>query len=209
MAAGHAGGGPPPGAAAARRAPKSRVSTGRSRSTRARSGGCAREIAAYQARLEAVPGVESEWIALTRDYDTLQESYRQLLAKSENSKMAASLEQRAIGEQFRILDPARVPLKPHSPDRLRINLVGTLAGLGLGVLLLGFAHYRDSTMRSEADVLGAIELPVLALVPLVKTDADLSPREAEAPARRRRPSSRSASATGALFWYLQLWKFVL
>ena len=25
------------------------------------------EIAAYQARLEAVPGVESEWIALTRD----------------------------------------------------------------------------------------------------------------------------------------------
>ena len=107
------------------------------------------QIDAYQARLEAVPGVESEWIALTRDYDTLQESYRQLLAKSENSKMAASLEQRAIGEQFRILDPARVPLKPHSPDRLRINLVGTLAGLGLGVLLLGFSHYRDSTMRSE------------------------------------------------------------
>ena len=53
------------------------------------------QIGDYQARLEAVPGIESEWIALTRDYDTLQDTYRELLAKSENSKMAASLEQRA------------------------------------------------------------------------------------------------------------------
>ena len=166
------------------------------------------QVGEYQARLEAVPGVESEWIALTRDYDTLQESYRQLLAKSENSKMAASLEQRAIGEQFRILDPARVPLKPHSPDRMRINLVGTLAGLGLGLLLLGFTHYRDSTMRVEGDVLGAFKLPVLALVPLVKTEADLL--------RGKRTRLLAATAvgavcigTGALVWYLQLWKFIL
>ena len=53
------------------------------------------EIGVYQARLEAVPGIESEWVALTRDYDTLQATYRELLGKSENSKMAASLEQRA------------------------------------------------------------------------------------------------------------------
>ena len=64
-------------------------------------------IGGYQSRLEAVPGVESEWLSLTRDYDTLQTTYRELLSKSENSKMAASLEQRQIGEQFRIIDPPR------------------------------------------------------------------------------------------------------
>jgi polysaccharide chain length determinant protein (PEP-CTERM system associated) len=166
------------------------------------------EIGVYQARLEAVPGVESEWVALTRDYDTLQASYRELLAKSENSKMAESLEQRAIGEQFHILDPARMPLKPHSPNRVRINLIGTLAGLGLGLLLLGLAQYRDSTMRSEADVLGAIDLPVLVLVPLVATEADLRQQ------RQRRQIAAAAVimiavATGAMFWFLQLWKFVV
>ena len=166
------------------------------------------DIAAYQARLEAVPGVESEWIALTRDYDTLQESYRQLLAKSENSKMAASLEQRAIGEQFRILDPPRVPLKPHSPDRLKINLVGTLAGLGLGVVLVGFVHFRDSTMRSEADVLGALELPVLVLVPLVKTETDLR-RERRSRLLLGTTAALVCVATGALFWVLKLWQFIL
>jgi len=166
------------------------------------------EIGVYQARLEAVPGIESEWVALTRDYDTLQASYRELLSKSENSKMAASLEQRQIGEQFRILDPPRVPQSPHSPNRLRINLMGTAAGLGLGLLLVGLAHYRDSTMRSEADVLGAIDLPVLVLVQLVTTAADVRRQR-----RRRRIAAAAAvvlcAAVGALFWFLQLWKFVV
>ncbi len=166
------------------------------------------EIGTYQARLEAVPGIESEWVALTRDYDTLQATYRELLSKSENSKMAASLEQRQIGEQFRILDPPRVPRKPASPNRAKINLVGTLAGLGLGLLLVGFAERRDSTMRSEAELLGAIDLPVLAVTPFVTTEADL---------RRERLRARMVSAavvvvlagTGALFWFLQLWKYVV
>ncbi len=166
------------------------------------------EIGGYQSRLESVPGIESEWVGLTRDYDTLAATYRELLSKSENSKMAASLEQRQIGEQFRILDPPRVPLKPNSPNRARINLMGTIAGLGVGVLLLGLTYMRDSTMRSEADVLGAIELPVLVLLPFVATEADLR-RE-----RRLRWMTWAAAAaalagTAALVWFLKLWRFVV
>jgi len=167
-----------------------------------------REIGAYQARLEAVPGIESEWVALTRDYDTLQATYRELLSKSENSKMAASLEQRQIGEQFQILDPPRVPLKPESPNRMRINGSATLAGLALGLLLVGLVEYRDTTMRSEADVVGAIDLPLLVLVPMVTTEADRRRQ------RRRRLIVSVAAiglcvATGALFWVLRLWKFIV
>lgn len=166
------------------------------------------QIAGYQARLEAVPGVESEWLSLTRDYETLQESYRELLGKSENSRMAASLEQRQIGEQFRILDPARVPQKPHSPNRPMINLGGAAAGLGLGVALVALAYLRDNTMRSEADLLGAIDLPVLGLVPFV-TSADDVRRD-----RRRRVVEWMAGAGllatfAVLVVALRLWRFVL
>jgi polysaccharide chain length determinant protein (PEP-CTERM system associated) len=167
------------------------------------------EIAAYQARLEAVPGVESEWVALTRDLDTLQAKYREILSKSENSKMSASLEQRQIGEQFRLLDPPRVPPKPASPNRIRINVTATLAGLGVGLLLVGLMEYQDSTMRSEADVLGAMKgLPVLALLPFVTTDEDLRLQ------KRRRVIVSAAvvlvlAGTAALAWFLQLWKFVV
>ena len=166
------------------------------------------QVGAYQARLDAVPGIESEWVALSRDYDTLAASYRELLAKSENSKMAASLEQRQIGEQFRILDPPRVPLTPRSPNRVRINLTGAFAGLGAGLLLVGLAFYRDSTMWSEADVLGAIDLPVLVLLPFVTTAEDLRRQT------RRRVMGWAAVigllvVAAALAWILTLWKFVI
>jgi polysaccharide chain length determinant protein (PEP-CTERM system associated) len=166
------------------------------------------EIGVYQARLEAVPGIESEWVALTRDYDTLQATYRDLLAKSENSKMAASLEQRQIGERFRILDPPRVPPQPYGPNRVKINAIGSAAGLGFGLLLIGLAYYRDSTIRSEADVRGACDLPLLALLPMVTTEKD-----------RRRQKRRGrlevgalvvvCLATATLVWFLRLWKFVV
>ena len=61
-------------------------------------------ISDYQTRIEAVPGIESEWVGLTRDYDTQQEAYKGLLSKSEQAKLAANLERRQVGEQFRILD---------------------------------------------------------------------------------------------------------
>ena len=192
----------------ARCAPKSKASTVGSAFKEEEERQLRAQVGVYQARLEAVPGIESEWVALTRDYDTLAASYRELLSKSENSKMAASLEQRQIGEQFRILDPPRVPLKAQSPNRLRINGLGTLAGFGLALLLTIVAEGRDSTMRSEADVAGAINLPVLVLVPFVTTEADLRRQR-----RRRFIASAAvgvvAAGTGALVWFLQLWKFVV
>ena len=46
-------------------------------------------ISDYSSRLESIPGVESEWVSLTRDYETIQTSYENLLRKSEDAKVAA------------------------------------------------------------------------------------------------------------------------
>ena len=70
-----------------------------------------------------VPTRESELVELTRDYSTLQETYASLLQKREDSKLAANLERRQIGEQFRILDPASLPQRPHN-QRQRLGSPG-------------------------------------------------------------------------------------
>ena len=128
--------------------------------------------ATYQQRAEAAPTRETELIELTRDYDTLQKLYTSLLSKNEESKLAVNLETRQIGEQFRILDPARVPARPFSPDRLRSNLVGTGAGLVLGLGLVLLLEWRDTSLKTDDDVKAALGLPVLALVPLMRTRHD-------------------------------------
>ena len=55
-------------------------------------------ITSYQTKLDAAPTRESELTELMRDYTTLQGQYTSLLGKREESKLAANLERRQIGE---------------------------------------------------------------------------------------------------------------
>jgi uncharacterized protein involved in exopolysaccharide biosynthesis len=165
-------------------------------------------VVEYQRRIESVPGLESEWAALTRDYDTHQAAYRDLLNKSEAAKVALDLEDRQIGEQFRVLDPATAPEKPVSPDRPMITGVGLLIGLLLACGLVALLEYRDASFRSEGDVLSALALPVLAAVPYVETPAERRVRMR----RRLLVSTAAVLATvgaGYLFWAMRLWTVVM
>lgn len=129
-------------------------------------------ISAYQARVEATPTREAEMVELMRDYTTLQNLYTGLLAKLEDSKMAANLEKRQVGEQFKVLDPARVPERPSSPNRPGILAGGAAFGLVLGLALVVFLEYRDTSVRNEGDVVSTLALPVLAMIPLMVTEAE-------------------------------------
>lgn len=164
-------------------------------------------IGEYQTRIEAVPGVESEWLSLSRDYDSVALAFKDLLSKSELAKSAVDLENRQVGEQFRVLDAPRVPGHPISPARLIITAAGLGIGLLLGLVLAVLLEFRDASFRSEADIEQVLGLPVIALVPNLLTVAD----------RRRMRNRRlviSATAMlvigagGYVFWAMQLWKFV-
>jgi protein tyrosine kinase modulator len=130
-------------------------------------------IADYQRKVEAVPKRESELVELTRDYDVLKKTYDSLLSKREESQLAANLERRQIGEQFRILDPASLPERAaNQSTRLGFSFGPAIIGLVFGVLLAGFLEYRDSSFSHESDVTRVLNLPVLALVPVVASNAE-------------------------------------
>ncbi|MEZ5416210.1 MAG: GNVR domain-containing protein [Vicinamibacterales bacterium] len=166
------------------------------------------EIADYQRRVEAVPGIESEWVKLSRDYETIQDTYKELLRKAEAAKVAVNLEERQIGEQFRILDEAQVPVNPVTSIRAAINAGGLVVGLLLGLGVAALLEFRDQSFRSDSDVLSALTLPVLAVVPRI-VDA------AEAARMRTRRMVYSAIGVvcvvgaGYLTWALELWKSLI
>ena len=167
-----------------------------------------RLIGEYQSRIEAVPGVESEDLSLTREYDTLQRAFEDLLTKSESARVAGELEDRQIGEQFRVLDPPRVPDRPISPQRALISGGGLLGGLMLGLLVVAALEIRDGRLRSATDVAQVLKLPVMAVVPEMPSAEDLQTRR-----RRRRALSGVAAvmtlAAGYVFWSMQLWHYVV
>jgi polysaccharide chain length determinant protein (PEP-CTERM system associated) len=130
-------------------------------------------LTVYQARADAAPTRQTELLELNRDYNTIQSVYKKLLEQTEQAKMAASLESRQVGEQFRIIEPARVPRVPFSPNRERLNLTGAAAGLILGLVLVALREYRDTTLKSDSDVLVTLSLPVIGGIPFILTEDDV------------------------------------
>ena len=123
-------------------------------------------------RADRTPTHQSELIALNRDYETLQKVYTTLLAKGQDAKVAANLERRQVGEQFKVIDAARLPEKPYSPNRQQIDLIGAFASLAFGIGIVGLLEYRDTSFRSDSDVIAVLSLPVLAIIPGIVTAAE-------------------------------------
>ncbi|BCS33217.1 chain-length determining protein [Luteitalea sp. TBR-22] len=149
------------------------------------------QSAVYQSRVDAVPSREAELVSLVRDYETLKARYNTLLARSEEAKVAANMERRQVSEQFRITEPPRVPEKPYSPDRVRLTMLAAASALAATLLIIGILEYRDTTFRSDGDIVQALTLPVVAVVPNLLT-AD------ERVGRRRRRWMLAASCVTAL-----------
>ena len=126
-------------------------------------------VSDYQRRVEAAPARETEMTELMRDYATLQSVYSSLLQKREDSKMAANLERRQIGEQFKLLDQAKPAEAPYSPNRLRIVLAAAIVGFLIGAGLVGFREYQDRALHTDEDIASALGLQVLANIPLMLT----------------------------------------
>ncbi|MDP1992307.1 MAG: GNVR domain-containing protein [Syntrophales bacterium] len=126
------------------------------------------QIGKYRARIEQTPAREQDMAALIRDYQSMKETYERLLQKSQSAQQAENLERRQKGEQFRIIDPARVPEKPFSPDIPKILLIGLLAGIGSGFGLAFFREQMDRSFHDSGDVEIALGLKVLATIPRIE-----------------------------------------
>lgn len=122
------------------------------------------QLRIYQERVSSSPQVEEEYKSITRDSQTAQAFYDDLLNKMNQSKMATDLERRQQGEQFRVMDEPNLPEAPFSPKRPVFIGGGFAAGLGFGLLLVGILEYMDTALRSERDIWAFTKLPTLGVI---------------------------------------------
>ncbi|MCU1272445.1 MAG: lipopolysaccharide biosynthesis protein [Acidobacteriaceae bacterium] len=125
------------------------------------------QIKIFQGRVSLSPAIEQQYKQLTRDYDTAQKFYDDLLAKRTQSEMQTAMEREQQGEQMHLQIPAGLPDSPSFPNRLMFAGGGLGGGLALGVCLGLLLELRDKSLRNEGDVIAALELPVLSQVPWV------------------------------------------
>ena len=129
------------------------------------------KIAVFQARVENTPIRESAMSNLTRDYQNRKETYQSLLRKSQEAQQAENLERRQKGEQFKVIDPARIPVKPIRADLYKILLFGLLAGMGSGFGMAFVREQMDRSFRDAEDLEATMEFKVLANIPKIQKKA--------------------------------------
>src|SRR5208282_3850227 len=124
-------------------------------------------IADYQHRLNLTPVREQELAEILRNYDLSQKNYADLESKKTQSALATSLEQDQQGQQLRIVDPGNLPIKPFSPDRPKMGLMGAFLGIFLGAVVASALELKDSSYYSEKEVSRNLSLPFVFGVPLI------------------------------------------
>jgi polysaccharide biosynthesis transport protein len=119
----------------------------------------------YENKVEITIANEQLLLDLTRDYDMSRQNYQALLQKRLNARVSENLEKRQKAEQFRIIDPAKVPEKPFKPDRVKIVLLGSLLSLGASGGLIFLREFLKPSYRRLEDLQETVHLPVLATIP--------------------------------------------
>ncbi|WP_020589533.1 GumC family protein [Desulfobacter curvatus] len=120
----------------------------------------------YQQRVEDTPKRELELQSLTRDYGNIQDVYNSLLDRKLEAELSVNMEKKQKGEQFRILDYARLPEKPISPNVKLMFLLSIAGGLGMGGGVIFLKELLNfSVIRREDQIETELGLPILASIP--------------------------------------------
>lgn len=123
-------------------------------------------IARKEGELRNIPAEKMKLAELEKERDSHRVIYEQLLARQGQSEVSKQMEVEDKATTFRIVDPAVVPTKPVSPNRVRLILLGILAGIAGGAGIIFLRETLDSSVK-ESSTLKQLGLDVIAVIPRI------------------------------------------
>lgn len=123
-------------------------------------------IAQKEHELRYIPEGKKKISDLEKERDSYKNVYEQLLGRAGQSEVSKQMEISDKTTTFQIVDPAVLPTKPVSPDRVKWILAGIFLGLLGG---FGGTYLRESIDSSIKDVhtLKGFGIEVLAVIPKI------------------------------------------
>ena len=119
----------------------------------------------YRRRIEATPGVEEQYKAMLEERNSMQLKYDDLMKKVLEAKVSQGLEKEQMGERFTLIDSARFPELPISPNIPLFLLIGLFLGIGTGIGTAFVRENSDESVRTPEELANLSGLPVLGGIP--------------------------------------------
>jgi polysaccharide chain length determinant protein (PEP-CTERM system associated) len=126
----------------------------------------------FRKRIEASPRVEEGYKAMISERNSLQAKNDDLSRKFMEARVANGLEKEQMGERFTIIESARLPERPISPNIPAIILIGFVLGVGAGVGAAALKETSDGSVYSIDELMKVTRVSVLGAVPEIVTEVD-------------------------------------
>jgi len=121
--------------------------------------------------VDSIPAVEAELKQLDRDYETVRAQHSTLLNKREAARLTGNIERDSNDVKIQLLDPPFVPSRPTDPDRLILNALTLIAGVGIGILAAFFLSMLHPVFYNQRSLEHLTQIPVLGSVSLSQRPA--------------------------------------
>jgi len=152
--------------------------------------GLKRYIATNQALLRGIPAAKAGLEKLELEKKSQKDLYDQLMARHGQSEVSKQMEIQDKTTTFRIVDPAVIPVKPVSPNRVKLIFLGIAAGIAGGFGLLLAIDYFDKTVKN-VNALKVLCVPILVVIPKIC--------DSQMVAKERRKDLRLYAVAGSYF----------
>lgn len=116
--------------------------------------------------------IKSQLAILERERESNKKIYDDLSAAYSKAEVSTQAEVQDKAGTFRILDPAILPIKPISPNRVKLILLGIIGGIAAAFGLIVVLDMFDKSVK-DIDTLKSFGIPVLAIIPHIQAPAEL------------------------------------
>lgn len=85
-------------------------------------------------KLDLIPAIEADLVALTRDYEVTNQNYNDLLQRKESAELSRNVDKNTQSVKFQVLEPPMAALTPVGPPRVILYAMVFILSVAVGLV---------------------------------------------------------------------------
>jgi len=125
---------------------------------------------------------------MARDANVNETIYNSLLQRLETAKITQRLQSSSEGTRYTVIEDARVPSNPFSPNKWLVSMMGLLMGFAFGIAAILFLEFLDKSFLDVQEAAAFLNTPLLGAISKISTEESIK--------------EENESYTNLLFWLM-------
>ena len=127
----------------------------------------------FEEDILAAPEIEREYLDITRNYENALISFNDVKARLTRAELGESLEAESKSERFFLIEPPSLPVRPISPNRPAVLVLGIILSLVVGTGLAVFFEWYDDAIYGPRQLTAVMGMPPLVVIGDIQTKEDV------------------------------------